>query len=139
MTKADLQDALSGLVDHLRYRGLVTNWLKSKIRLRRSQRANANNKKSPRSFCHVIIGEFNIHYADALLDLPLEFVVGILLHEIAHMIIEEDGGDPELGVDEWVLENVPEAGYSYRDAKYGRRVAKNLECVSLLFVGEVLD
>ncbi len=134
MSRTDAEEILSSLTTYLRDQGLITNWLRSKIRLHRSRLANTNNQKSARSFCFVIIGEFEIHYADALLELPLPFMVGILLHEIAHMVIKEDGGDPELGVDEWIIDNVPEAGYRYADAKYGRRTARNLERVSESFL-----
>ncbi len=129
---------LKPLLAHLNARGLLTHWMKSKIRTVHSRRADGNNEASARAFCFVVIGEFVIHYASALKALPDEFIVGILLHEVVHMLIEEKG-DPELGVDEWVLEHVPEAGYCYKTAKYedfdgARRIAKNIECVSKKFL-----
>ncbi len=130
---------LNPLLEYLRDRGLITTWMKSKIKTTHSRKADENHVKSPRSFCFVIIGEHNIHYASMLKGLPDPFIVGILLHEIAHMIIAEEQGDPELGVDEWVLENVPEAGYTYKNIRYidfndKPRTAKNLECVSKTFL-----
>lgn len=130
---------LAPLLKYLNGRGLVSTWMKSRIKTSHSRKADENHDKSPRSFCFVIIGEHKIHYASALRGLPDVFVVGILLHEIAHMIIEEDGGDPELGVDEWMLENVPEAGYVYNNVRYidftdKPTTAKNLECVSEKFL-----
>lgn len=117
----------------------ITPWLRSRIRAAHSRKADENHDKSARSFCFVIIGDDHvIHYASSLVALPVKFVIGILLHEIAHMVIEEDG-DPELGVDEWVLENVPDSGYEYKNIRYedfdGKtKTAKNLECVSEKFL-----
>ncbi len=133
---------LKPLLAYLEREGNISTWMKSQIRTIHSRKADANNAKSPRSFCFVIIGEHAIHCADAIKNLPDKFIVGILLHEIAHMIIEEDGGDPELGVDEWVLENVPDSGYEYKNVTYTdpddrRRAAKNLECVSEEFLHEI--
>lgn len=130
---------LNPLLAYLLDRGLISTWMKSKIKTSHSRKADENHIKSARSFCFVVLGEYIIHYASALKSLPDDFIVGILLHEIAHMIIEEDGGDPELGVDEWVLENVPEAGYVYNNVRYvdftnKPRTAKNLECVSEKFL-----
>ncbi len=136
ISRHDADDILHALLTYLRDQGLVTNWLRSKIRLVRSKKANDQNKEKARQFCFVFPGEYNINYADALLKLPMSFLVGILLHEIAHMVIRE-GRDPELDVDEWVLDKVPEAGYDYRDCHYGKRVAKNLECVTEAFIEEL--
>lgn len=134
ISRADADDLLDALLTYLRDRGLITPWLKSRIKLVRSQRATEQNQASPRQFCFVVIGQHDIHFAAALLKLPTPFIVGIQLHEIAHMVIEEKG-DPELGVDEWVIEQVPEAGYHYRNVSYGKRRARSLECVS----GEFCD
>lgn len=130
---------LRPLLKYLEQQGLISTWMKSQIRAVNSRKADANHKKSARSFCFVIIGEHVIYCASALTDLPDEYLVGILLHEVAHMIIEEDGGDPELGVDEWILENVPEAKYQYADLHYAdkRRKSNNLERVSEKFLREI--
>lgn len=138
ISRHDADDILLALLTHLRDRGLVTNWLRSKVRLVRSKKANDQNKASARQFCFVFLGEHKIHFSDALLKLPEEFIVGILLHEIAHMVVKE-GRDPELDVDEWVVEHVPEAHYHYADARYGKRVAKNLECVGREFFDLILE
>jgi hypothetical protein len=124
---------------------LLKRYLKSKgfplnrVSLTHSRKADQRNKKSPRGFCHVVIGRPTIHCAEALETLPDEFIVGILLHELAHMLVKESD-DPELDVDEFVLENCPESGYHYADVKYAApqwRVAKNLECVSKAFLKEL--
>ncbi len=140
---AELSEMLAAITTYLCDRGLLSHWMKSKIRLSRSRKASSNNEASPRSFCFVILGEHKIHYADALYALPDTAICGILLHEVAHMLIDENGGDPELGVDEWVLENVPEAGYGYMDTTYAdpetgrRRTAKAIESVSRKFLTEI--
>lgn len=137
ISRHDADDILHALLAYLRDRGLISTWLKNKVRLVRSKKANEQNHAAARQFCFIIIGEHEIHYADALLKLPMNFLVGILLHEITHMVVKE-GRDPELDVDEWVFEKVPEAGYDYRDCRYGKRVAKNLECVSETFIAELM-
>lgn len=130
---------LDPLLSYLSDQDLITNWMKAHITVSHSRMADANNERSARSFCFVVIGEHKINCATAISALPPEFIIGILLHEIAHMVIEEDGGDPELGVDEWVLENVTDSGYKYENVSYiGRtdkaRTAKSLERVSNKFL-----
>lgn len=130
---------LKPLLKYLCDNGHITIWMKSQIKTSHSRKADKSHDKSARSFCFVILGERIIHYASSITALPPKAVTGILLHEIAHMIIEENGGDPELGVDEWVLDNVPESGYEYLDVKYEdfdgeRKIAKNIECVSNKFL-----
>ncbi len=130
---------LAPLMDYLVDQMLLTNWMKAHIKTSHSRKADAHHEDSARSFCFVILGERVIHYASAIKCLPDKFIVGILLHEIVHMIIEEKPGDPELGVDEWVIENLPEAGYEYKSVRYidftGKaRTAKDLECVSEKFL-----
>lgn len=137
ISRHDADDILHCLLFYLCDQGLISTWLKSQVRLVRSKRANDQNREKARQFCFVVIGQHEINFADALLKLPEEFIVGILLHEIAHMVIRE-GRDPELDVDEWVIEHVPEAGYHYADARYSKRVAKNLECVSEAFIEKEL-
>lgn len=138
ISRHDADEVLDALLEYLRDEGLITTWLKAHVALVRSKKANEQNKASARQFCFVVIGQHDIHYADALLKLPMNFFVGILLHEIAHMVVRE-GRDPELDVDEWVIENVPDSGYEYRDVAYGHRRAANLECVSEKFVNMILD
>ncbi len=133
---------LRPLLVYLEEQGLITTWMKSQIRTLHSRKADKNNADSARSFCFVIIGEHVIHCAGSIENLQDKFIIGILLHEIAHMIIEEGRGDPELDVDEWVIENVPEAGYRYENTRYTdfnnkKRSAKNLECVTERFLKQI--
>lgn len=136
-SRQDTEEILCALLGYLLNRRLISTWLKNKIELVRSKKANEQNKLAARQFCFVILGEHEIHYADALLKLPVEFIVGILLHEVAHMVVKE-GRDPELDVDEWVLEKVPEAQYHYATARYGKRTAASIERVSGSFTETIL-
>lgn len=117
------------------------------ITIKDSETAVVRNKKDARSFCHVVIGRPTIYAALSEMEaLPDEFICGLLLHEMAHILINEDGGDPELGVDEWILSNVPAAGYRYGNVKYysiGRnrkqREARNVEKVSKKFLRTIIN
>ncbi len=98
------------------------------------------NKKDPRAFCHVVLGNPKIRCARALDLLPDVAIAGILLHELAHMIVEHKPGDPELNVDDFVLEVIPDAGYHYGECEYvdgRRRKAKNIEMVSKKFLEKI--
>jgi hypothetical protein len=116
----------------------------SGVKLSESRLANTQNKKDPRAFCYVIVGQKKIHHCKALALLPDQFIVGILLHEIGHILQVEDDpevDDPEVDCDELILSRFPEAGYHYADARYThdreKRVARNIECVSEKFLKEL--
>lgn len=131
---------------------LLCSWLRKRgVKLRPAlvidEKQVKANAKDPRAFCRVELGDKkkNIYCAVALVALPPEAIVGILLHEITHMLIVEDGGDPELADDEYVLDHFPQAGYHYATIEYatvemtpkfsGRvRTAKNIEVVSSNFI-----
>ena len=129
------EDWLKLLKRYMKSKGFPLN----RVSLTHSRKADKRNANDPRGFCHVVLGRPTIHCAEALKTLPDQCIVGILLHELAHMIVDE-GEDPELDVDEWVLEKCPEAGYHYADIKYASpkfRVAKNLECVTKSFLKQL--
>jgi len=91
--------------------------------------------RSPRQFCSVEHGTMIIACAPATDALPGESRVGILLHEIGHVLYPL--GSPldveEVEVDVWVRNVFPEAGYTYVDVpyRYGKDyVAKNLQTVA---------
>lgn len=142
---------LKPLLAYLKKKGHISRGMRSEIKVEHSFEADFKNERSrspakeeeaARSFCFVILGERTIYYASALKALPESFITGILLHEIAHMIVENERGDPELTVDEWVIANVPEAGYAYKNVRYidftGKpRTAKNLECVTEDFLIDI--
>jgi hypothetical protein len=125
--------------DYVRSKGLKPRgkFGLKQVTVQPSSKADTNNVLSSRSFCHVVIGNPIIYCAKNIDQLKDEFVVGILLHEVAHMLVKE-GSDPELDVDEFILENFPESGYCYADTQYGGtrrpRKAKNLECVKTEFL-----
>lgn len=128
------------LLRELRRRGL-TSAVRG-IKLRASKVVSARNAKSPRAFCQVTVGSSVIECAPEIEALPQAFIVGILLHEVAHIILESEPGDPELNVDEFVLDQVEDSGYAYRDAEYVTvtdeqprwRKAKNIEWVRESFL-----
>lgn len=111
-----------------------------KVRMVNSNRAEQNNQKSARSFCYVNLDGETIYYSEALTYLDLEFIIGILLHELAHLVVKAGPVDDEADADSWILEAFPETRYDYDDTVYtspwtGRmRTAKNLQCVSREFV-----
>jgi hypothetical protein len=99
------------------------------------------NQKDPRAFAYVEEGSFIIHAARNIERLPANFRVGILLHEIGHIVIKGfHGPDSEVDVDQWVLDSFPEANYDYEDAAYidtftmDRRIASDLQYVGDDFV-----
>lgn len=111
---------------------------KGPVRIGMSHAADVRNSEDARSFCHVKEGSRKINCTHAIELLPDEFVAGILLHELAHIILNDmERGDPELQADEWILENVPESGYKYKDVSYWDetwRDAEVVECVSKKFL-----
>ncbi len=115
-----------------------------RVRMKHSAIAEQNNKKSSRSFCYVNLNGETIYYAESLAYLDTEFIIGILLHELAHLIVKTGPVDDEVDADLWILEAFPMAKYGYEDAVYasaatGRlRTAKNLQCVSREFLRKLI-
>ncbi len=133
---------LEPLLSYLMRHGHLSQSMRFEIRAVHSAKADEHHRKNRRSFCHVILGERAIRYASSIKALPETFIVGILLHEIVHMIIENEKGDPELGVDQWIIDNIPEARYDYKNVRYidfdgQARVAHNLECVADKFLSRI--
>ncbi len=113
------------------------------VKLKHDKVCDQRNQKSPRAFCHVVIGKPEIHCSKAIEYLDSNFIVGILLHELIHMVVTE-GDDPELDVDEFVIEHLRDTGYTYMDTKYfdpflGKRKAKSIECVKLSFLETISE
>lgn len=107
-----------------------------RVTLRHSKALDARNKRSPRSFCQVECGSNLIHCSAAIEELESTEIVGLLLHEIAHIKTGCDQKpDDEVVADEWIVKRVPKAGYAYLGSvKYGKRMAHELETVSAKFV-----
>ena len=106
------------------------------------------NLRDPRAFCYVdpeYPGE--IRCAAALESLRREARIGVLFHEIGHIVLNAFHGDEsEVDVDHWCRTFVPESAYTYMDTAYwrdgkGRRpvTAKALEHVSLRFAQAVCN
>lgn len=116
-----------------------------KVWMKHSTKAEINNQRSSRSFCYVYgDGEPVVHYAEALTRLNTENVVGILIHELAHLIVQSGPVDDEVDADQWILEAFPEAKYRYTDAVYvspwteRMRTARNVQCVSREFLRKLV-
>lgn len=111
-----------------------------RVTLRHSKALDARNKRSSRSFCQVECGSSLIHCAEAIEKLESYEIVGLLLHEIAHIATGCDNDDDEVTADQWIADKVTKSGYYYAsivhyESKNGRtRVAENLESVSNKFV-----
>lgn len=115
------------------------------VTCKHSNKAEVNNQRSARSFCYVHLdADPVVYYAEALELLDVEYIVGILLHELAHLIVKSGTVDDEVDADQWVIEAFPEAKYGYDDAVYTSpwthrwRTAKNLQCVSREFIRRLL-
>jgi len=106
------------------------------------------NARDPRAFCFVEKERPNfIHCAKAIEELTPEARVGVLYHEIGHILLNAFHGDEsEVEVDEWCLTFLPMSNYTYRDTAYlvtgkvGKsdvawgRIAKSLQSVAPGFV-----
>lgn len=77
------------------------------------------HSKDPRAYCSVEPDDERIFCTQSIEDLPTRNRVGILLHEIVHIWHDAfDGDECEVDVDMWILENVPEAHYTYVDTPH---------------------
>lgn len=101
------------------------------------------HERDPRHFCSVKKGEKVIRCAGALNCLPSENIVGVLLHEIGHLHLQEFGGqESEVRVDAWAT-SVPASGFKYAhtvkyaEVDFEKRVVNNLESVDSDFVDDV--
>ena len=110
------------------------------------------NRSNPRFFCYVEEyreGEPWIIRCAGNLELaapPLR--IGVLLHEIGHLVLNafREGQESEVDVDTWVLDSFPESGYTYRDGAYYPEgaprtlvTAKDVQHVSPEFVLRIYD
>ena len=144
-TNNSCDNALHALLNYLHdVRGFDDTILD--VRLKFDGANDRMNAKDPRAFCFCVEGENIIHCSNALLDLPAEPCIGILLHELAHLILNAFHGEKaEVDVDLFCTEKIPEAGYHYRDCTYfnsllGKEVtAKNIEWVSTDFIHRILE
>lgn len=113
----------------------------TRIQLRHDPSLDKANFKNPRFLCAVHPHEWIIHCALAIERIGRPVRIGVLLHEIGHMVIPAfRGAKSEVEVDEFVVSKIPEAGYYYEDHAYfsplrsEEVLAKNVEHVSAEFL-----
>jgi hypothetical protein len=116
-----------------------------------SSRQDQVNREDSRAFCYVEnSGTPAIYCTKAIEWLPPEARIGVLLHEIGHLVLKAfEDDESEVDVDEWCVTNFPEAKYAYADVtyytlnKWGKkgepRVANSLQTVSPAFVHLILE
>jgi len=133
--KADLRKLLAHLAT-------FDPWPKrySKIKLVWVKCQDETNLKNPRAFCFTQRGDLSIYCARALNELPVEARVGVLLHELGHIVMDAfDGDECEVTADQFGFD-LREAGYGYKDVEYVNPIsyelvrANSLETVSPQFV-----
>ena len=142
---------LTGLLRHLRRWRWASNegrptHLPKGIKVIHDPKCDRQNRASARAFCFVEDGSPVIHCAANIESLPCHVIVGLLLHEVGHMIVRSRQ-DPEVGDDEFIVDNVPEAHYRYLarvpyiavggTGPSRKRIAKNIQAVSPSFVGSI--
>lgn len=116
--------------------------LKEAVTLKWAREHDRVNETDPRAFCYVEKGSPIIHCALALEAVNPEVRLGILLHEIGHIRLQEFTEEGEVTVDEW-CSSLEEIGYHYRSGDYWHPVsgefvtARNVEHVSLDFVNRL--
>jgi hypothetical protein len=114
------------------------------ITLKHDEAHDKENEKDPRAFCFVEKENPTvIHCSKAIEDLQIEARFGVIYHEIGHIVLNAFHGDEsEVDVDEWCVNFLPEAEYTYKDTPYitpyrgGVKLvlAKSLQNVSLKFL-----
>jgi hypothetical protein len=130
------------LTEYLTDKGVVPLSV-TRIRLLQDSELDKANRKNPRFLCAVHPHEWIIRCAMALDRVSSAVRVGVLLHEIGHMVLPAFvGAKSEVEVDEFVVTRVPEAGYYYGDHAYecpvrGSVLAKNVEHVSDAFLDRI--
>jgi hypothetical protein len=113
-----------------------------KIGISHSLMLDRENLKDPRAFCAVERGYWRVLCTRALEDVPQEVRIGILLHEVSHLINDYIGAsrDDEVNTDAWVIKTVPESDYHYKTIVYMNSLvgkpttAHNVESVSPRFL-----
>jgi hypothetical protein len=112
-----------------------------RMRVQWSPEEDRRNAQDPRGFCHVTSGAWFIYCSQQIEAVTPNVRCGLLLHEIGHLYIPAMSSDKsEVDVDEWILNEVPEAGYGYLpEYRYTRAggglvTARNIQSVSTEFV-----
>ena len=118
--------------------------LSSGIKLQWDAEHDLVNRNDPRAFCYMRPNDPVIYCSAAVESLLPEARIGVLLHELGHLILAAFCGDDcEVDVDDFCMNDVRASGYHYEDVQYLSPwtnelvTAKNLECVSPAFLEEV--
>lgn len=146
MPKKDLQrsqELLAALLFWLRSHGHIRSG-EIDIRLMWTKAQDARNAHDPRSFCFTVPSDDVIRCTRALSALTEPIQLGIMLHEIGHIHLNEfSGPESEAKVDAWCA-GIPEAKFVYlQTTQYVRPdgksvVAKFIESVGVSFAEMLL-
>jgi hypothetical protein len=110
-----------------------------------SQEEDKRNIEDPRGFCHTVQDKTIIYCSRALEDVDREVRVGVLIHEIGHIVLGAfDGEESEVDVDAWVS-GILKPGtycylqtYSYMNSLIEEQVkAMNIQRVTTAFLREL--
>ncbi len=146
MTLVRANRDLRCLAEYLATRNIIIPFSLSSLYAVHDSRQDRANREDSRAFCYVEnSGAPVVHCTKAIEWLPTEARIGVLMHEIGHLVLKAfEDDDAEVDVDEWCVTNFPEAKYAYADVtyytlnKWGQkgevRVAKSLQTVSPAFV-----
>lgn len=135
-TDADLRLLSEYLVLEKEMPGFV-----SALKIEHDPKQDEQNQKDPRAFCYVRPDNLGTIYCAANLEQVLpEVRMGILIHEIGHIVLDAfNGEESEVDVDAWIESEIPEAGYTYENTGYTRfeggwAMGKNVQRVLPEFV-----
>lgn len=91
------------------------------IKIKICKQANEEHKASIRQYAHTGHYKNVICVANAIVDLPMNYMIAIILHEIGHL----KSGGGEIQANNWVLRKCG-IRIMYKDSEYGN----NLEYIS---------
>lgn len=95
-----------------------------KVTLRHCSDADQDHARNPRAYAHVGHYPGSVCLASAIVFLPREFIVGILLHELGHLA----GGHTEKAADQ--LGGQLAGVKIHRKTHKGHGIARNLEWIA---------
>lgn len=136
-------DDLARLTNYLfKHKGVIPSV--RKIGIVHTRAMDRENEKDPRAFCAVNDTAWLIYCTQSINYLPANARIGILLHEVSHLVNNFIGKrEDEVNTDEWIVTAIPEAGYGYQSIAYhnpllGKQVtAHDLETVGTAFLGRL--
>lgn len=139
-TRHDLEKLVKYLVNE---HGMTPELLD--LGLERSRTQDKHHDRSPRAFCHVEKDKWTIFCTGAMEEIPGTVRIGVLLHEIGHLVLDAFDSElpdgEEVEVDSWIVLMIPEAGYTYTECEHtwrGKIVdALNVQTVSEDFLRRI--